>query len=162
MEVANRHLLTASLALALAATGSAVHAADTVTLGTSLQLTGPLANTGRTYRDAYQFAVDTINQKGGVTIGNKAYKFALKLVDNKSELNLDVKQQTDFAAKKRVNFLLGPFASNHVMATAAIAEKYQMPMIQGGGASSRIFAHGYKYVFGTLPPAEDYFRSTIE
>lgn len=162
METAKRHLLTAALALTVAAIGSAVHAADTVTLGTALQLTGPLGSTGRTYRDAYQFAVDRINEKGGITIGNKPYKFALKLVDNKSDLNLGVKQQTDFAAKKRVNFLLGPFASNHVMATAAIAEKYQMPMIQAGGASSRIFARGYKYVFGTLPIADDYFRSTIQ
>ena len=162
MQTSNRHLLIASLVLALAATGSAVHAADTVTLGTSLQLSGPLATTGRTYRDAYQFAVDTINGKGGVAIGGKTYKLALKLFDNKSDLSQGVKQQTDLAAKKRVNFLLGPFASNHVMATAAIAEKYQMPMIQSGGASSRIFSRGYKYVFGTLPIADDYFRSTIE
>ena len=35
-------------------------------------------------------------------------------------------------------------------------------MIQGGGASSRIFALGYRYVFGTLPAAEQYFRSTID
>jgi branched-chain amino acid transport system substrate-binding protein len=162
MKLSKPHLLTASLVLALATFGPAVHAADTITLGTSLQLSGPLANSGRSYRDAYQFAIDKINEKGGITIGNKTYKFALKLVDNKSDLNLGVKQQTDLAAKKRVNFLLGPFASNHVMATSAIAEKYQMPMIQSGGASGRIFARGFKYVFGTLPPAEDYFRSTIE
>jgi branched-chain amino acid transport system substrate-binding protein len=162
MKLPKRQLLTASLALGFAAVGSAVHAADTITLGTSLQLSGPLANTGRSYRDAYQFAVDKINEKGGITIGNKIYKFALKLVDNKSDLNLGVKQQTDLAAKKRVNYLLGPFASNHVMATSAIAEKYQMPMIQAGGASSRIFSRGFKYVFGTLPVADDYFRSTIE
>ena len=162
MERSRRNLLTAWLALVLAASNSSVRAADTVTLGTSLQLTGALANTGRTYRDAYQFAIDTINEKGGVPIGNKSYKFALKLVDNKSDVNLGAKQQTDLAAKKRVNFLLAPFASNHVMATATIAEKYQMPMVQAGGASSRIFTRGYKYVFGTLPLADDYFRSTID
>jgi branched-chain amino acid transport system substrate-binding protein len=162
MKLSKRHLLTASLVLAFAAVGPAVHAADTITLGSSLQLSGPLANTGRSYRDAYQFAVDKINENGGITIGNKTYKFALKLVDTKSDLNVGVKQQTDLVAKKRVNFLLGPFASNHVMATSAIAEKYQMPMIQAGGASSRIFSRGFKYVFGTLPVADDYFRSTIE
>jgi branched-chain amino acid transport system substrate-binding protein len=37
-----------------------------------------------------------------------------------------------------------------------------VPMVQGGGASDRIFARGYRFLFGTLPAAEDYFRSTIE
>jgi branched-chain amino acid transport system substrate-binding protein len=34
--------------------------------------------------------------------------------------------------------------------------------VQGGGASTQIFSRGYKYVFGTLPPADDYFASTIQ
>src|SRR5713226_3739915 len=41
---------------------------DTVTLGAAMPLTGSLANTGRTYRDAYQFTVDKINEKGGMTV----------------------------------------------------------------------------------------------
>jgi branched-chain amino acid transport system substrate-binding protein len=35
-------------------------------------------------------------------------------------------------------------------------------MIQGGGASDQIFSRGYKYIFGTLPPASDYFQSTVD
>jgi branched-chain amino acid transport system substrate-binding protein len=35
-------------------------------------------------------------------------------------------------------------------------------MIQGGGASDQIFSRGYKFIFGTLPPATDYFQSTID
>ena len=42
---------------------------------------------------------------------------------------------------------------------AALAEQHQVPMVQSGGASSRIFSRGYKYVFGTLPPARRASRS---
>jgi branched-chain amino acid transport system substrate-binding protein len=49
-----------------------------------------------------------------------------------------------------------------VLAGSTVAEKYQVPMVQAGGASSRIFLRGYKYVFGMLPAADDYFRSTID
>jgi branched-chain amino acid transport system substrate-binding protein len=35
-------------------------------------------------------------------------------------------------------------------------------MVQGGGASDQIFGRGFKYIFGTLPAASDYFGSTIE
>jgi branched-chain amino acid transport system substrate-binding protein len=61
-----------------------------------------------------------------------------------------------------VNFLLGPFASNFVLADSSIAEKSSVPMVQGGGASDEIYTRGYKYIFGTLPAASDYFGSTIE
>ena len=150
----------------LAAVLAAAHMAactetDTVTLGASLQLTGNLASTGRIYRDAYQFAVDRINAQGGVMMGEKPHKLALKILDNESDLKLATQQQADLLTKARVNFLLGPFSSNAVLAGAAAAEKYQVPMVQGGGASSQIFERGYKYVFGTLPVSTDYFRSTI-
>jgi branched-chain amino acid transport system substrate-binding protein len=35
-------------------------------------------------------------------------------------------------------------------------------MVQGGGASDQIFARGFKYIFGTLAPASNYFGSTID
>jgi branched-chain amino acid transport system substrate-binding protein len=62
----------------------------------------------------------------------------------------------------KVNFLLGPFASDFALADSAISEKYQIPMVQGGGASNQIFDRGFKYIFGTLPAASDYFSTTIE
>jgi branched-chain amino acid transport system substrate-binding protein len=133
----------------------------TVKLGASVQLTGPEANTGRYYRDAYQLAIDTINAKGGVMIGGKPYKLALDLLDNQSDANLSVRQYVQLITSDKVNFLLGPYASDFALDDSSVAEKYQIPMIQGGGASGQIFSRGYKYVFGTLPAADDYFASTI-
>ena len=57
-----------------------------------MQLTGPVANTGRYYRDAYQIAIDKINAAGGVKIGNETHKLALKLHDNQYDVNLSVRQ----------------------------------------------------------------------
>lgn len=136
--------------------------AATITLGASVQMTGPLANTGRYYRDGYQFAVDRINEKGGVKVGNARYTLALKLLDNQSNNSLAVRQYVQLLTEDKVNFLLGPFASDAVLATSSVAEKYQMPMIQGGGASDQIFSRGYKYIFGTLPVASKYFSSTVD
>jgi branched-chain amino acid transport system substrate-binding protein len=147
-----------TLSLPLAAFGED----DVITLGAAVQQTGSEANTGRYYADSYQLAVDTINAKGGVKVGDKTYKLALKLYDNQSDPSLAVRQYTQLLTSDKVNFLLGPFASNYVLDTSSVAEKYQVPMVQGGGASGQIFARGYKYVFGTLAPAEDYYASTIE
>jgi branched-chain amino acid transport system substrate-binding protein len=60
-----------------------------------------------------------------------------------------------------VALLLGPFASNFALADSAVSEKYRIPMIQGGGASDQIFSRKFKYIFGTLAPASNYFGSTV-
>ncbi len=148
----------------LGATPAFVTAASsaTITLGASVQLSGALANTGRYYRDGYQFAVDQINKAGGVKVGNAHEQLALKILDNQSDNNLAVRQYTQLVTDDKIQLLLGPFASDAVIATSSVAEKYQVPMIQGGGASDQIFSRGYKFIFGTLPVASKYFESTLD
>lgn len=136
-------------------------AAATITLGASVQLTGSLANTGRYYKDGYEFAIDRINKAGGVKIGSAHEQLALKILDNQSDDNLAVRQYTQLVSTDKIQLLLGPFASGTVIATSSVAEKNEVPMIQGGGASDQIFSRGYKYIFGTLPVASKYFESTI-
>ncbi len=136
--------------------------AQDIVLGASVQLTGPVANTGRYYKDAYEFAVDKINAAGGVKVGDTRRKLVLKLYDNQSDVNLSVRQYTQLVSQDKVNLLLGPFASNFALADSAVSEKYQIPMVEGGGASDQIFARKFKYIFGTLAPASDYFASTID
>lgn len=150
------------LAAALSVGGPALAQSKVVTLGAALQLTGALANTGRYYRDGYQMAVDQINAKGGVAVGGARYQIALKLLDNQSDVNLGVRQYVQLLRQDKVDFLLGPFSSNDALDDSSVAEKYQVPMVEGGGASGQIFARGYKYVFGTLPPADDYYASTVQ
>lgn len=133
-----------------------------IELGASVQLTGQFANTGRYYGDGYQFTIDKINAAGGVKLGQGREKLSLKMLDNQSDVNLSVRQYVQLLTQDKVNFLLGPFASDFALADSAIAEKYSVPMIQGGGASDQIFSRGYKYIFGTLPPASDYFQSTLD
>jgi branched-chain amino acid transport system substrate-binding protein len=135
--------------------------AQEVVLGASVQLTGPVANTGRYYRDAYQIAIDKINAAGGAKIGGQQHKLALKLYDNQSDVNLSVRQYTQLVSQDKVHLLLGPFASNFALADSAVSEKYKVPMVQGGGASDQIFSRKFKYIFGTLAPASNYFGSTI-
>jgi branched-chain amino acid transport system substrate-binding protein len=163
LKTSNRRAFMGALAaLSMASALPACTGNDTITLGASLQLTGSLAATGRTYRDAYQFAVDRINDQGGITFGEFRYKLALTIRDNQSDTNRGVRLQEQLITKDRVNFMLGSYSSSDVLAGSASAERYQVVMVQAGGASSRIFTRGYRYVFGTLPPADDYFRSTID
>jgi branched-chain amino acid transport system substrate-binding protein len=62
----NLYLPALLLAATAAMTPLGSAQAQDIVLGASVQLTGPVANTGRYYRDAYEFAVDKINAAGGV------------------------------------------------------------------------------------------------
>ena len=145
-------------AVGLAATAQA----QEVLLGASVQLTGPVANTGRYSRDAYRIAIDKINAAGGVKAAGQSHQLALKLYDNQSDVNLSVRQYTQLVTQDKAKLLLGGFASNFQLADSVVSEKYKIPMVQGGGASNEIFSRGFKYIFGTLAPASNYFGSTID
>ncbi len=162
MQFKRSVLFSSFCAAVLAAVPAAPAWAQDIVLGASVQLTGPVANTGRYYRDAYQIAIDKINEAGGVKVDGKAHKLVLKLYDNQSDVNLSVRQYTQLVTQDKVNLLLGGFASNFQLADSVVSEKYKIPMVQGGGASNEIFSRGFKYIFGTLAPASNYFGSTID
>lgn len=157
-----RFCVVPAMLVALTGAMAGTAQAQEIVLGASVQLTGPVANTGRYYRDAYQLAIDKINAAGGVKIDGKQHKLALKLYDNQSDVNLSVRQYTQLISQDKAKLLLGPFASNFALADSAVSEKYKVPMVQGGGASDQIFSRGFKYIFGTLAPASDYFGTTID
>ncbi|WP_246678031.1 MULTISPECIES: amino acid ABC transporter substrate-binding protein [unclassified Mesorhizobium] len=154
--------LLGAASLVCAATATSLAASDDIVLGASVQMTGSSANTGRYYKDAYAFAIEKINAAGGVSVGGEKRKLALKIYDNQSDVNLSVRQYTQLVAKDKIALLLGPFASNFALADSAVSEKYQVPMVQGGGASDQIFSRKFKYIFGTLAPASNYFGSTVK
>ncbi len=146
----------------LVATAATAWSADTIVLGTAISQTGKYAREGKFYVDAYQMTVDAINKAGGVKVGGKSSKLELKMYDDQSDPNLSVRLFTRLVTSDKVHFLLGPYSSGITIPASSVSEKYEIPMIQGGGASGQIFSRGYKYIFGTLPKAEFYFQAAIE
>ena len=149
------------MAVALVFAGAA-WGADEIVLGSAISQTGKYAREGKFYVDSYALTVDAVNKAGGVKAGGKAYKLALKMYDDQSDPNLSVRLFTRLVTSDKVNFLLGPYSSGITIPASAVSEKYEIPMVQGGGASGKIFDRGYKYIFGTLPKAEFYFQAVIE
>jgi branched-chain amino acid transport system substrate-binding protein len=149
------------VAAALAFSGTA-WGADEIVLGSAISQTGKYAREGKFYVDAYGLTVEAVNKAGGVKVSGKAYKLVLKMYDDQSDPNLSVRLFTRLVTSDKVNFLLGPYSSGITIPASAVSEKYEIPMVQGGGASGKIFDRGYKYIFGTLPKAEFYFQAVIE
>jgi len=133
-----------------------------IKLGCAISFTGAKSRTGKLYVDSYKYAVEKINEAGGVKVGGKNYKFELAFYDDKSEPTESSKLVEKLISEDKVDFLLGPYSSGITIPNSIVARRYRVPMIEGGGASGKIFDKGNKYIFGTLPPAGDYFASTLD
>jgi len=133
-----------------------------IKLGCAISFTGGESRSGKLYRDAYDMAVEQINKNGGVKVGNDNYQLKLVYYDDKSDPTESSKLVEKLIAEDKVDFLLGPYSSGITIPDGLVAQRYKVPMIEGGGASGKIFSRGNKYIFGTLPPAGQYFKSTLE
>jgi branched-chain amino acid transport system substrate-binding protein len=133
-----------------------------IKLGCAISFTGAKSRSGKLYRDAYNMAVEQINKSGGVKVGNDTYQLKIVYYDDKSDPTESSKLVEKLIAEDQVDFLLGPYSSGITIPDGLVAQRYRVPMIEGGGASGKIFSRGNKYIFGTLPPAGQYFKSTLE
>jgi branched-chain amino acid transport system substrate-binding protein len=151
-----------TIALVLSFGHFAQAAKKEIKLGCAISFTGGKSRSGKLYRDAYDMAVEQVNKKGGVKVGNDTYQFKIVYYDDKSDSTESSKLVEKLIAEDKVDFLLGPYSSGITIPDSLVAQRYKVPMIEGGGASGKIFSRGNKYIFGTLPPAGQYFKSTLE
>jgi branched-chain amino acid transport system substrate-binding protein len=151
-----------TIALVLSFGHFAQAAKKEIKLGCAISFTGKNSRSGKLYRDSYDMAVEQINKKGGVKVGSDTYQLKIVYYDDESDPTKSSKFVEKLIAEDKVDFLLGPYSSGITIPDSLVAQRYKVPMIEGGGASGKIFSRGNKYIFGTLPPAGQYFKSTLE
>lgn len=136
--------------------------ADAIVFGAAISLTGKTAKEGEYTRDGYQFAIDRVNEMGGVRLGGKAYQLTLKYYDDESKAERTAQLIEKLVNEDKVRFLLGPYGSSPTGTAAPIAERYRIPMVEANGAAESIFSKGYRYTFAILSPARLYLRGVID
>jgi branched-chain amino acid transport system substrate-binding protein len=151
-----------TIALVLSFGHFAQAAKKEIKLGCAISFTGKNSRSGKLYRDSYDMAVEQINKKGGVKVGSDTYQLKIVYYDDESDPTKSSKLVEKLIAEDKVDFLLGPYSSGITIPDSLVAQRYKVPMIEGGGASGKIFSRGNEYIFGTLPPAGQYFKSTLE
>ena len=159
----NSTRLAAALAALLAAgVAPGARAADgTIVLGAAVSLTGKYSTNGKNTQDGYNLVVKTINDKGGVKVGNKHYDLKVIYYDDESTSARGAQLAERLISQDHVNFVLGPYSSALTKAIAPITEKYKIPMVEGNGADRSLFTQGYKYMFAVLNTSDYYLRSAV-
>jgi len=123
-----------------------------VKVGCTVALTGKYAEAGKRYEKAYRLWESQVNEKGGLL--GRPVQFII--YDDTSDPDTGLSLYEKLITVDKVDLLLGPYTSGIVEPTSALAEKYKMLFLQGGGNASKLFERGFKYLFLTLPGlAED-------
>jgi branched-chain amino acid transport system substrate-binding protein len=133
-----------------AATGGAA-AAHVIQLGAAISETGSLADEGKLTVQGYNFAVDWINQHGGVMVNGTKYTFApIKYYDDESKPAVDAQLIDKLVTQDHINLILGPYSSDNTLAAAAVSSKDGAVMIADEGVAKQIWTSGYKNVVGPV------------
>lgn len=128
--------------------GAPALAAETVNVGMSTSLTGPVAQLGIASKDGAQMAVDQINRDGGL-LGKQV---KLLTADGQLKPNTGVTNVRNFVLADHAVAIMGPVSSAVGIAEAGVAARYQVPIFfntsndvdQTGKAFS-------KYAFQVVP-----------
>ena len=152
----------AALAVTLATPALARVDGDTITLGSSISLTGKYATNGLHTQRGYDYAVKVINEAGGVKVGGKSYKLAVKYYDDESTPARGAQLAERLIQQDGVEYMLGPYSSGMTKAIAPVSEKFGVPMVEAEGASRSLFTQGYKYLFAVLSTSEQYLATAVD
>ncbi len=125
-------------------------------IGAPLALTGSLAAEGNLTKNGYDLWVEELNKAGGIRIGRQRRTVQIKYYDDESDAQKSAQFAEHLILEEGVGLLLGPYGSAATTRVAEIAERYQVPMVEGNGAAESAFSRGYEYTFGVLSPAQQY------
>ena len=145
-------LVLASAIASLGLSGPPAIAQEVVKIGAPLALTGALADSGKKQKLGFDLWLERINKAGGITVGGKKLKVELVTYDYQT----DGKRAGELAEKlindDKVSFMIAPFGSGHTKITAAVAERYGVPIV-AVASSEAVHDQGFKHLFGTLAPS---------
>ena len=134
---------------------------DTIVLGAAVSLTGKYTTAGNHTRKGYDLAVKMINERGGVRVAGKDYRLEVLYYDDESTPARGAQLAERLIRQDGVRFMLGPYSSGLTQAIAPVTERYQVPMVEGNGASRQLFNKGYRYLFAVLSTSEQYLQEAI-
>lgn len=149
----------AALAVLGLATGAvAKHRPDnTVWVGGAISQTGRYSEPAGRQLNSVKLYVQQLNDRGGLL----GHQVKLMMLDDKSDKQTSIKLYEKLITDDKVDLLLAPYSSGITDAVANVTERYKMPIVAYGAASSVIWKKGRKYIFSLVDIAENYQKGAL-
>ncbi len=134
---------------------------DTITIGFTDSVTGPLNVDSLGQQRGYEYWRDEVNAAGGIKVGGKAYKVKFVTYDDQSVGGRVQQLYTRIIVQDKADFLFSPYSSGLTAPAAVISEQYSKIMIDSGGAEEKPFMLGNKYLFMVITSAGHYLSGAV-
>jgi branched-chain amino acid transport system substrate-binding protein len=135
---------------------------NTITVGMTESLTGPLNVDSLGLQRGAEMWRDEVNAAGGIKAGGKSYKVKFVTYDDQSVGGRVQQLYTRLVVQDNAQFLFSPYSSGLSAAAAIISEQYGKIMLVAGGAEAKPFMLGNKYLFQVITPADQYLAGAVE
>jgi len=164
-------LSVAAMSVALATTASAQD--KTVKIGAIFPLSGNAASAGVHAKAAIETAVEIINS-GNPALGNLPVtknaglkglggaKVEVVFADNQGSPATGQNQALRLITEEKVVALTGAYQSGITLTASAIAEKYNIPFVNGESVAANLTERGFKWFFRTTPVAGDFAKIYLD
>jgi branched-chain amino acid transport system substrate-binding protein len=156
-----RTLLATALALLCVAMVHAQSNPQEVRVGVLLPLSGPVAPTGSEMRRGIDFAVEQINQSGGIRSLNGS-KLRVIYADSRGLPEAGMSEAERLILRENVSVLLGAFQSSVTLTSTEVAERYSTPYIVLVSVAPSITQRGFRWVFRATDTADVDARVQME
>jgi branched-chain amino acid transport system substrate-binding protein len=127
-----------------------------ITIGVPLSTTGSSVQESGLTKQGYDLWLDWANRHGGIEVQGVTHRVRLAYENDNSDPQVSARVTQQMITQNKVSFLLGPFGTTSTAASAAVADRYHVPLVASNAAAPQIFARGFRYVFGVLPSATRY------
>jgi branched-chain amino acid transport system substrate-binding protein len=128
-----------------------------VLIGGAISQTGRYAEPAGRQVNSIKLWVDDVNGRGGLL----GHKINMILLDDKSDTQTAIKLYEKLITEDKVDLLLAPYSSGITEAVANVNERYKMPFVAYGAASTPIWEKGRKYIFNIVDVAENYQKGAV-
>src|SRR5580693_8931823 len=155
-----KRLCLLAAAAAFAAT-PALAQENTITIGFTNSLTGPLNVDSLGQTRGYEFWRDEVNAAGGIKVGDKRYMVKFVSYDDQSVGGRVQQLYTRLVNQDKADFLFSPYSSGLTAPATVISEQYGKIMIDSGGAEEKPFMLGNKRLFMVITSASHYLSGAV-
>lgn len=154
---------TATTAADTTTTGEPMEAPESIKIGAVVPLTGAFGGGGAQIERGYVYAVDAINEAGGVLVEEYGTQipFELDVRDDASDPNQTTSIMDELAGDDIVAYL-GGFATPVHAAGSATAERNGIPYLGAATSTQALHEQGYEYFFSPFPKSPDMAATVFE
>ncbi|MEL6318945.1 MAG: ABC transporter substrate-binding protein, partial [Pseudomonadota bacterium] len=129
----------AALLLSAAALAGPASAEAVLKIGAPLALTGGLADEGKKQEAVWKLWLDKVNADGGLDVGGEKMKVEFVQYDYQTDGKRAGQLAEKLITDDEVDVLMAPFGSGHTKIVAAVAERYQTPLIACVASSVSVY-----------------------